>query len=61
VTQNQTRPKKGGFFRRLLRLILNKSGQDYLEEMTGGDAYWDRVIAAQRRAQQQGPSGPPSK
>jgi hypothetical protein len=53
VAQNQSAGNKGGLFRRLLRLVLNKSGKDYLTSMTGGDAYWDRMLAAQRRVQEQ--------
>jgi hypothetical protein len=53
----------GGFFtnviRKVLRLVLCKSDPAYLTELTGGsEKYWDRMIAAQQRATQQG-SGPP--
>ena len=30
------------------RGILGKSSHEYMKQFTGGDEYWDRVIAAQR-------------
>jgi hypothetical protein len=32
----------------LKRGILGRSTHEYMQQFTGGDAYWDRVIAAQR-------------
>jgi hypothetical protein len=32
----------------LKRGILGKSAQAYMQQFTGSDEYWDRVIAAQR-------------
>lgn len=37
-------------FRSIKQLLLNKSGEDYLEQITGGGGdYWTRAIAAQRQ------------
>ena len=32
----------------LRRVMLGRSGWDYLKQYTGSDAYWDNAIAAQR-------------
>ncbi len=50
-------PEHGGFLARvwvpgisaLRRAVLGRSGWDYLQQYTGGDAYWDNMIAAQPR------------
>jgi|SRR5947209_1737333 len=33
----------------LRRAVLGRSGWDYLKQYTGGDAYWDNMVAAQRQ------------
>ena len=58
---NRERP---GLSRRLLtalggaikRGVLGKSSHEYMKQFTGGDEYWDKVIAAERGwPQQQSP------
>jgi hypothetical protein len=49
-------PERAGFLARmwgrysseLRRVVLGRSGWDYLKQYTGDDAYWDNVVAAQR-------------
>jgi hypothetical protein len=62
MTSNETQ----GYLRRILtalpgalrRGILGKSSHDYMKQFTGGDDYWDRVIAAQLGWPQKEPPNP---
>jgi hypothetical protein len=45
----------GRYSSALRRAVLGRSGWDYLKHYTGGDAYWDNMIAAQR--EREAPAG----
>ncbi len=39
-----------GLFQSMKRVLLNKSGEDYLNQLTGGSGdYWTRALAAQQQ------------
>ena len=45
--------------RAVKRLALNKSGEEYTAELSGGERYWDEAVAANRRSAEAGRPGRP--
>jgi hypothetical protein len=44
--------------RAVKRLVLNKSGEEYTAQLSGGERYWDEAVAANRRSAEAGRAGP---